>query len=105
VLNVSGWSFEQFRDADAYVNNARKLGILRAFYDRTKCFVIDEVNALSAATLGQLDETLNAIFNPPKHPNRSADYKPFGGVKIIFLGYCSHLCIIRSYSACNAFFT
>ena len=82
--SMFGWSFEEFRDGDAYVNNARKLGILRTFYETTKCFIIDEVNALSAATLGQLHDTLSAIFSGPKTPNRPE--LPFGGCKMIFLG-------------------
>ena len=51
---------------------------LKGHYAKTEVFIIDEVNALSAATLAQLDDTMRTVFENTG--------KPFGGKKMIFLG-------------------
>jgi len=86
VHGMFGWSFEGFRGDDAPKCNTRKLGELRTFYSDTNVFIIDEVNAMSAATLAHLHETMSLIFNPDKTKNGKNDKLPFGGKKVIFLG-------------------
>jgi hypothetical protein len=81
VHGMFGWSFEGYRDGQPVTCSSRKLGELRAFYEKTDVFVVDEINAMSAENLTQLDETLTAIFNPNAKKNL-----PFGGKKMIFLG-------------------
>jgi len=59
---------------------------LESFYKNIDVFVIDdEVNAMSAASLALLDQTMTAIFNP-KHNKTGSEMLPFGGKKMIFLG-------------------
>ena len=80
-----GWSFDGY-SKDRQTNlGQRKLGELSAFYENTELFVIDEVNAMSAESLAQLDECLTAIFNP-KLKKVSGQLLPFGGKKMVFLG-------------------
>ena len=62
-----------------------RLGELRTFYENTDVFIIDEVNAMSAEILAQLDETMTQIFNPRRETNKEGDVYPFGNKKMIFL--------------------
>lgn len=81
-----GWSFEELNDGDAYVKNANKLSMLRAFYENTTYFIINEFDALSAAWLGQLHDTLCVMRHPSRNPNRPEKELPFGGMRMILLG-------------------
>ena len=73
-------------------NSHAKLERLRIFYENTELFVIDEVNAMSAADLGLLDEMMCKIFDPDcLIKGRNGKQKPFGGRKILFLGDAAQL--------------
>lgn len=60
---------------------SKKLSELRDFYGSTDAFVVDEGNALSAAMLAQMHDTMSAIFNPGGKKDRQGDDLPFGGKK------------------------
>jgi len=68
-------------------NETTKLGRLRLFYENTEVFVIDEVNAMSAAELGLLDETMCKVFDPERQQKDSGgNIRPFGGKTMVFMG-------------------
>ena len=71
--------------------SSRKLSELRAFYQDTDVFIVDEVNAMSAAMLAQMHETLTVLFNPNGQQDAEQNELPFGGKKVIFLGDASQL--------------
>ena len=71
--------------------SAKKITELQTFYENIDVFVIDEVNAMSAAMLAQLDQTMTKIFNP-KLQRTDGTLLPFGGVKVVFLGDPAQLC-------------
>jgi hypothetical protein len=85
--SMFGWSHDEFSGASTQVNpDSRKIQELRTFYEDVDVFIIDEVNAMSAASLALLHETMTAIFNPKHKLNSDKDLLPFGGKKMIFLG-------------------
>lgn len=61
-----GWSHDEFQHAGVDSNQQTKLDRLRIFYEDTKVFVIDEVNAMSAAQVGVMDEMMCQIFDPER---------------------------------------
>jgi len=67
-------------------NKEAKWARLRVFYENVDVFVIDEVNAMSAAELGFLDEMMRNVFDPDGKVN-----KPFGGKMMIFMGDAAQL--------------
>ena len=71
--------------------SVKKITELQTFYENIDVFVIDEVNAMSAAMLAQLDQTMTKIFNT-KLKRIDRTLLPFGGVKVIFLGDPAQLC-------------
>ena len=65
----------------------RQAGILRTFYENVKLFIVDEISAVSAEDLADLDETMTKIFNPDGKMEDGEDFvRPFGSKKIVFLG-------------------
>jgi hypothetical protein len=82
-----GWSHNEFNSASNQMSpDSRKIQELRTFYEGMDVFVIDEVNAMSAASLALLQDTMTAVFNPKHRVNKHKDLLPFGGKKMIFLG-------------------
>jgi len=77
VHGMLGWSIFPQNEAIG----ARKLSTLQNFYKDTEVFIIDEVNALSAENLSQLDETMTQLFNP-KRKTKDGVVIPFGGKKV-----------------------
>ena len=87
-----GWSHNEYSQAVVRANESSKLARLRLFYENTDVFVIDEVNAMSAAELGLLDETMRKIFDPEgKLKDNNGTVKPFGGKTMVFLGDSAQL--------------
>ena len=87
-----GWAHNEYNQAVVRANEATKFARLRLFYENTDIFVIDEVNAMSAAELGYLDETMHKIFDPSgKLEDINGDVKPFGGKTMVFLGDSAQL--------------
>ena len=67
---------------NATAMSCRKVSELQTFYAKVDVFVIDKVNALSAAMLAQLHETMTKIFNP--------NLKTLAGNELPFRGkWCS----------------
>jgi len=84
--SMFGWSHNEDSSRLTEVKpDSWKMKDLFSFYDGIEVFVIDEVNAMPAATLALLDQTMTAIFNP-KHTKTGSEMLPFGGKKMIFLG-------------------
>jgi len=79
VHSMFGWSFDEMRDKhEGFSISPRNLSRLRAHYADTDVFVIDEIDAMPAAMLALLDETMRTVFEEQR--------KPFGGKKLICLG-------------------
>ena len=92
VHAMFGWSHNEYSQAVIRANEQSKLKRLRSFYRDTDVFVIDEVNAMSAAELGLLDETMRKIFDPEeKLKDGNGTVKPFGGKVMVFLGDSAQL--------------
>lgn len=90
--SMFGWSHDEFDSAGNELKpDSRKAIELRAFYEGIDVFVIDEVNAMSAASFAMLDETMTAVFNPEHKLNKNRQLPPFGNVKVVFLGDASQL--------------
>ena len=85
VHGMFGWAFDAYSNGRQINISQRKIGELRAFYDSTDLFVIDEVNAMSAESLAQVDECMTSIFNPTLK-KVGGELLPFGGKKMLFLG-------------------
>ena len=86
VHGMFKWTcYDKTTYGDAPTASARKLTELRTFYEHIDVFVIDEVNAMSAAMLAQMDETMTNIFNPKLKRTRGV-LPPFGSKKIILCG-------------------
>jgi hypothetical protein len=63
-----GWSFlGGFGDASTM--SSRKIAELQCVYVDTDCFLIDEVNAMSAESLQRPHEMMTVLFNPQKKKN------------------------------------
>jgi len=87
-----GWSQTEYSRAVVGANKAAKWEKLRVFYENVDVFVIDEVNAMSAAELGFLDETMHSIFDPDGNVRDENGFvKPFGGKTMVFLGDAAQL--------------
>ena len=56
------WSLRESSDSSGH--SANKIGEMKAFYEKTDIFVVDEVNALSAECLARMHDTMICIFNP-----------------------------------------
>jgi len=56
------------------------------FYSKTHTFLVDEVNAMSAAMLAQMHQVMTALFNPNNKKGPDRQKLPFGGKKVIFMG-------------------
>jgi hypothetical protein len=85
--SMFGWSHDEFQNAaNQIAPDSRRIQQLRTFYEGIDVFVIDEINATSAASLALLHETMTAVFNPKHRVNAEKDLLPFGGKKMIFLG-------------------
>lgn len=65
--------------------NQTKLDQLRQLYANVKCFIIDEVDNLDAATLALIDEAMCELFCKRDRHDK-IQYEPFGGKTIVFLG-------------------
>lgn len=79
-------TYDRASGVDGPTLSCRKLSELRTFYDKTDVFVIDEVNAVSAAMLAEIHDTMTALFNPDKKKDDDGNLLPFGGKKMVFLG-------------------
>jgi len=87
VHAMFGWSQCEDRQTVVHANETTKLGRLQHFYDNTEVFVIDEVNAMSAAELGLLDETMCKVFDPERQQkDLDGNVRPFGGKTMVFMG-------------------
>ena len=87
-----GWSHNEYNQAAVRSTERSKLTRLGLFYENTDVFIIDEVNALSAAELGYLDETMCKIFDPDrKIKDKDGKPKPFGGKMMVFIGDAAQL--------------
>jgi len=87
-----GWAHNEYSLAVVRANEATKFDRLRQFYENIDVFVIDEVNAMSAAELGYLDETMHNIFDPDGNLKDShGTVKPFGGKTMVFFGDSAQL--------------
>jgi Cdc6-like AAA superfamily ATPase len=84
------WPFDGYSDGKPTQMSAQKKSLLRDFYQDTEVFMIDEVNAMSAEMLAQLDETLTELFNETRTP-KGGEVPPFGNKKMIFLGDSSQV--------------
>jgi len=89
--SMFGWSFDDFSGGKGHIPNSRKLEKLKTFYENTDIFIVDEVNACSAAMLAQLDECMTAVFNPSHKKDKQGNILPFGDKKMIFLGDAAQL--------------
>ena len=75
-----GWSHNQYSQAVVAANQQTKLARLKLVYENVDIFVIDEVNAMSAAELVLLDETMCKIFDPDGNVKDDNGFvRPFGG--------------------------
>jgi len=83
VHGMFTWSYEH---GYGQTMSQKKLGELRAFYENTEVFIVDEVNAMSAEHLAELHETMTLVFNEDRVENEKKDLLPFGGKKMVFLG-------------------
>jgi RecA/RadA recombinase len=87
-----GWSHDEFRQVRFGTSEQAKLDRLRIFYENTKVFVIDEINAVSAAQLGLMDEMMCKIFDPDRQQKLpDGTPKPFGGKTMVFMGDSAQL--------------
>jgi hypothetical protein len=87
-----GWSHDEFRQVRFGTSEQAKLDRLRIFYENTKLFVIDEINAVSAAQLGLMDEMMCKIFDPDRQQKLpDGTPKPFGGKTMVFMGDSAQL--------------
>jgi energy-coupling factor transporter ATP-binding protein EcfA2 len=85
--SMFGWSHNDFSEATVRIGvDSRKILELRTFYENTETFIIDEVNAMSAAQLALLHETMTQVFNKDRKTNAAGHEIPFGGRQVIFLG-------------------
>jgi len=85
-----GWAHNEQNQSVLKANKENKLDNLKKFYGHIDIFIIDEVNAMSAAELGLLDETIGKIFNPDeKLKKQNWTVKPFGGKTMVFVRGCS----------------
>jgi len=92
IHSMFGWSLDEFDSAPNDVKpDSRKVLELRTFYEGIDVFIIDEVNAMSAASLALLDETMTVIFNPDHKLDTNRQLPPFGNVKIILFGDAAQL--------------
>ena len=86
VHGMFGWgAYEKSKPGEAPSMNPRKLSELQSFYSDTDLFIVDEVNAMSAALLAQMHETMTAVFNQ-KQQKKDGCLLPFGGKSVVFLG-------------------
>jgi hypothetical protein len=87
-----GLSHDEFKQARTGSYQDNKINRLRIFYENTKVFIIDEVNAISAAQVGLLDEMMQKVFDPDsKLKNADGTPKPFGGKKVLLMGDSAQL--------------
>ncbi len=87
-----GWSHADFSEASRTVDrNSKKIQELRTYYQDINTFVIDEVNAMSAAEFSFLHETLSAIKNENGKKGADGHVLPFGGAQMVFMGDASQL--------------
>ena len=87
-----GWSHNAHTQSRIPLNETIKLTRLRLFYEKTDVFIIDEVNAMSAAELGLLDETMCKLFDPEgKLKQADGTQKPFGGKRVVLVGDSAQL--------------
>jgi len=92
VHAMFGWAHNEHEQTRSSAYSHAKLERLRVFYEHTNLFVIDEVNAMSAADLGLLDEVMCKLFDPDALLKGSdGKQKPFGGRKMLFLGDAAQL--------------
>jgi len=92
VYAMFGWAHNEQNQSVLRANEQNKLDNLRKCYEHIDIFIIDEVNAMSAAELGLLDETMGKIFNPHgKLKDQNGAVKPFGGKTMVFLGDAAQL--------------
>ena len=71
VHAMFGWSHSEDMQTVVHANDSTKLARLRLFYEKTEVFVTDEVNAMSNAELGLLDETMSKVFDPDRQQRDS----------------------------------
>jgi len=81
-----GWSHNQYSQAVVAANQQTKLARLKLVYENVDIFVIDEVNAMSAAELVLLDEMMRKIFDPDGNVKDDNGFvRPFRGKTMVFL--------------------
>jgi len=83
VHGMFGWGTHSQNDGSSTLG-AKKLTELREFYSETHTFLVDEVNAMSAAMLAQMHQVMTALFNPNNKKGSDRQLLPFGGKKVIF---------------------
>jgi len=87
VHAMFGWSYDGYNGGEPSQLSPKTVSKLREDYNDTDVFVIDEVNAMSAEALAQLDETMTQIFNSQRKTNKpGGEVYPFGNKKMVFLG-------------------
>jgi len=87
VHAMFGWSYDGYTGGEPSQLSPNQITDLKRFYNDTDVFVIDEVNAMSAEALAQLDETMTQIFNSQRKTDKpGGEVYPFGNKKMVFLG-------------------
>ena len=66
--------------------DCKKVQEMQMNYEHIDIFIIDEVNAMSAAILAMVDEFMSLCFNPNKRIKINGEVPPFGGKQMIFMG-------------------
>ena len=56
----------------------------KAVRAETDVFLVDKVNAMSAAMLAQMHDTMSELFNPNRKKDAQGNELPFGGKKSHF---------------------
>ena len=87
-----GWNQGYFSEASCSVDhNSKKIQELRTYYEGIDTFIIDEINAMSAAEFTFLQESLSAIKNKDSKKDAQGNLLPFEGVQMVFMGDTSQL--------------
>ena len=90
-----GWSQGDFSEVSRLVyRNGEKIQVLRKYYEGIDMFIIDEVNAMSAAEFTFLHGSLPAIKNKDRKKNAQGNLLPFGGVLMVFMGDTLQLALV-----------
>ena len=87
IHGMFGFSLKDFSNSSLRFDaDCKKVQEMRMNYEHIDIFIIDEVNAMSAAMLAMVDEFMSLCFNPNKRIKINGEVPPFGRKQMIFMG-------------------